>query len=184
MCQFRFETHERRLASRFICAGEFSAAVVVETRRRNEVPDGIPEIECCGIIGGGTASGIRFRNARDGNADSPRGTTLIYGGIAPAIRRKLNFFLLKVTLITRIKVGGRKQYCRRRSEIHSFTASFTRDGTISKDWDRIYCIYLDATFRVTSSYNTRFPFASHNNICNPSGIFYGYNESRSNDVKI
>lgn len=65
-------------------AWEFS--VVVEIRRRNKVLGEIPEIECRGIIGGGTASGIRFRNARDGTrircaARHP------FTGITSAIRR-------------------------------------------------------------------------------------------------
>jgi len=64
-------------------AGEFS---VVETCRRNEVPDEIPEIECRGIIGGGTVSGIRFRNARDGTRIR-RAVWHPFTGIASAIRR-------------------------------------------------------------------------------------------------
>ena len=128
---------------------EFSV-VVVEIRRRNKVPDEIPEIECRGIIGGGTASGIHFRNARDGTRIR-RAAWHPFTGITSAIRRVRNsiFLLLKVTFITQtVRNNITALHCK----IYSFTALFTRYNIISKDSNiiTVYLIYIDATFGIIS----------------------------------
>lgn len=106
-------------------------------RRRNRFRDSLPEC-------------TRW------NADSPRGSTPIYSGIASAIRHVGNsIFLLKVTFITGIKVARRRlKTILRRSEIYSFTASFTCNGIISKDWNHsvFICNFSSTTLKIQMFY--------------------------------